>query len=285
MGGSEMQNINIKAKDGAVINAVACDIEKPNIKGVVIISHGFGEHSNSYGELAGRLGQADYASVCLDQRGHGKPPDGRKHWQGVIPGYQSFLDDIVSVTDKVGQMAPNVPIALYGHSMGGNIVVNTMLRHDFKYACAVLESPWFGLSNDPGPFIACLAKIIGAITPNATIVSKLKTSDISGDMASAEGYTKDPLYHNRISLRMFSGLKGGCAYVMKNAARLSAPTFLAYAMNERIVCNKAILNFAADAGDIVTVKEYESCHAIHNDVKRDEYFHDMIAFLDAHCSS
>ena len=60
-------------------------------KGVVIVSHGFGEHSGSYDELAVRLGQAGYKCVVFTQRGHGELPVKQK---GIIPGYQCFLDDL-----------------------------------------------------------------------------------------------------------------------------------------------------------------------------------------------
>jgi len=279
-----MHKLDVTAKDGTAISAVAYNVEKNDKKGVVIVSHGFGEHSGIYVDTAERLGQAGYACVLFDQRGHGAPPDDRKNWFGVIENYRHFLDDIASVTVAVRQMAPETPIALYGHSMGGNIVANALLRNDATaYSCAILEAPWLGLLKKYSSPATALAKLLGALSSKLTIVSKLSVNDLTGDPSKTEGYKADPLYHNRISFRMFAGINDGCAYAIDNAARLPVPVFLAYAGKDRIISNQATLDFAANAGDMVTVMEYDSCHAIHNDLKRDEYYRDAIAFLDKYC--
>ena len=279
-----MEKIGIKAKDGATIPAIACNFNNISMKGVVIVCYGFGEHSGMYLELADILGNAGYACILYDQRGHGAPPDGHAKWFGIINSYRDFLDDVASVTYEAVRMAPNVPVALYGHSMGGNIVINALLRDASRYSCAILEAPWLGLYKSPGRMMIAMAGLLGRISPGITLVNKLVVSDLSSDPIRAERYTTDPLYHNIISFRMFTGISGGCRNALANAARLPVPAFLAYASGDRIVCNQSILHFAADAGDMADVREYESCHAIHNDVKREDYFRDMIAFLDAHCT-
>jgi len=93
-----VQNIKhttVTAKDSATIPVVLYNTEADNKKGIVLICHGFGEHSGGYIEHAGRLWHGKYASVLFDQRGHGKPPEGVKTWQGIIPNYQCFIDDLL----------------------------------------------------------------------------------------------------------------------------------------------------------------------------------------------
>jgi len=283
-GDAKMQKIDVPAKDGVSIPTIFYNVEESDKKAIVIISHGFGEHSASYIELAETLWKAGYASVIPDQRGHGTPPEGVKSWHGLIPNYQCFIDDIVSVTEAARQMAPDVPIVLFGHSMGGNIVTSAMLKLPPEqakvYTCAVLESPWFGLSETPGKLLKLMVKIFNRIAPNITIVNKLKHEDISSNKERAAGYGKDPLYHGVISMRMINGIFDACKYAIENADQLPAPVYLAYADNEKIVSNKAIKEFAQKAGDTVELKEYKSNHAIHNDDNRESYCRDIIAFLE-----
>jgi len=280
-----MQNISVKAKDGAIIPAVTVGMEDGDKKAIIIISHGFGEHAGSYIELAEEFQKAGYASIIPDQRGHGKPPDGAKKWFGTIPHYQCFLDDITSLADTARQTAPDTPIVLYGHSMGGNIIANTLLslssEQSSLYTCAVLESPWLGLYNPPNPLMICIIKFLSHVMPNFIQEQKLNHSDLSSDTERSDGYSKDPLYHGSISMRMANGIFEGCAYALENAARFPVPAYLAYANNDRIVSNKAIHEFADKAGVIITIKEYESNHAIHNDVNRESYINDMIAYIDS----
>jgi len=234
-----VQNIDVKAKDGAKIPVATCNLEDNAKKGIVIISHGFGEHSGAYIEHAGRLWQGGYACVILDQRGHGKPPEGSKGWHGRIPGYQSFIDDIVSVTEFVKEKAPGTPAAIYGHSMGGNIVANTLLRLPAEqaagYFCAIMESPWFELHKPLSPFMSGLIKILHKIAPDFRHYRKLKHDDLSGDAEKKQGYSKDPYYHGFISMRMITGIQDGCTYAMENAARLPVKTYISYADDEVVV--------------------------------------------------
>ena len=279
------EHITITAKDGAEIPAITYNVEDGSKKGVIVVCHGFGEHSGSYIEHAERLWQGGYASIIPDQRGHGKPPDGVKKWHGLIPDYQCFIDDIASVTETVKEMAPGAPIALYGHSMGGNIVLNVLLslppEQAKVYFCAMVESPWLGLHNPINPVMHTLIKIMNRISPNYRDKRKLNSEDLSSDKEKNQGYAKDPHYHGFISMRMIHGIIGACSYALKNAARLPVKTHLAYARHERIVSNDAIFEFINKAGDMVIVKEYDSHHAIYNDVRREQYCRDLIAFMDS----
>ena len=312
-----MQTVQFDAisGDGSVINVTFFNSEADCEKGIAIIVHGFGEHAGSYDELAQRLSQAGYASAIFNQRGHGlrfapdlkvdsgelkvedaggreipprplrgHPSKGRNtDMRGIIPGYQCFLDDIRAVTAAVKLQAPGVPIILYGHSMGGNIVTNYLLKNDQSdYACAVLESPWLGLFKEPNPLVKGLAKVLGWFTPNIAIFNKLSPEDITNDAVRADMFRSDPLYHNRISMRMFTGINKGCKYALANASKLTIPIYLAAAGSDRIVSMKAIVEFAWAVSLVATFKIYNSFHAIHNDVHREDYYRDVISYLDAH---
>jgi len=279
-----MEKISIKAKDGADITALSHNFGNGDIKGVVIIIHGFGEHAAMYTDAAERLGRAGYACLLYDQRGHGASPDGRKNWFGIIPSYQHFLEDLDCMANEAKKMAPNAPIALYGHSMGGNIVLNHLLSHDESvYNCAVLEAPWLGLYTKHNPFIIGLAKFLGSASPNAKTTNELKPELLTSDPEKVDNYTKDPLYHGQISFRLFTGVREGCENAINNASKITIPVFLSYAEQDKVLDNEPTLRFAENAGDNVKLHKYDCKHAIHNDLKSDEFFKDVIEFLDEHC--
>ena len=282
----QTEKAQIPARDGAGITTFIAHPDTAPI-GVAVINHGFGEHIGSYGELLERLTAGGYIAVIFDHRGHGEmnEPD-RAKWKkliGIIPGYQCFLDDVEVVTQEMRRRFPNLPLALYGHSMGGNIAVNYLLRaKDSPFCCAILESPWLGLFKPVHPVQASMARILGKLSPKLAIYNKLPHTDITGDTESVEELDDDPLYHNRISFRMFAGINEGCAYALANASRLNIPTYLAYAENECIVCNKAIERFGADSGNCVSLHRYASRHAVHSDTVREQYYADIMNYLNAH---
>ena len=302
-----MKQLEIRARDGSTITAGYSADENMPIKGVVAISHGFGEHIGYYRELAQQLEQRGYANIVFDQRGHGKlgfadnvdsdesaalgkkqneklksTDKKRKKMQGVIPSYQCFLDDLGDVAAAAKQMAPDVPTILYGHSMGGNIVLNYLLENQQSdYACAVLEAPWLGLYVNISPLITGIAKIIGGLSPRVAVINKLSPGDLTGDATKADRFVNDPLYHNRISMRMLAGVVSGCENAISNAQKIKTPIFIASAKNDRIVSNDAIALFIENVGSSVTAKQYDSRHAIRNDTQRETYYHDMLDYLDA----
>ena len=277
------KQVNISAIDGAEIFAELFALKQQPQKGAVIIVHGFGEHTGGYHETAEKFSQAGYASIVFNQRGHGMHAADKKSAkkQGIIPKYQAFLDDISSVAAYMKNEYPNLPVSLYGHSMGGNIVINYLFSNNTgDYKCAVLESPWLGLYREKGFLVNWLAIFLGFISPNIAIINKLNIDDITSDIIKANIMKNDPLYHNRISMRLFASIVKRGKYAEKNGAKITIPLYLAYAKNERIVCNRAINKFAGGGGANIKKYEYESNHAIHNDKIRETFFNDVIKFLD-----
>ena len=274
--------LRLNAKDGANIKAEFLKDETQPVKGVVIIVHGFGEHIGGYKELTEYLARAGFANIVFDQRGHGDlSPYGKlEKLQGIIPSYEALLDDIDVVIAKAKCLVPGVPVMMYGHSMGGNIILNYLLnRNQDDIKCVVLEAPWLGLYKEPGKHVDFIAKILGAISPNIATYNKLPPEDITGDVSKNHEYDDDIFYHNRISLRLFSGVKKGCTNALMNASKLTVPIYLASGKHDQIVCNKTIAGFADSTGKNLITKEYDAYHAIRKGNARDEFFNDMIMFF------
>ena len=280
-----VEKITIIGKDGACIDANYYSADKNAVKGIMVICHGFGEHSGSYRELAEHLERGNYATIVFNQRGHGNLPLKKR---GVIPNYRTFFDDIESVVNYTKNEMPNIPIALFGHSMGGNIALNFLLKHgQFDFKCVILEAPWLALyDREISPIEVTISKVICCMMPNAEIpkfFSKLPLPKykLTGDQAKQKEIENDRLYHNRMTWRLSVGVNDGCVYASKNSQQLSIPMFLAEAKDEEVVCNKAIDELCKACGHIIK-KIYESKHAIHNDKNRETFFQDITDFLDKH---
>lgn len=273
------EKLKITARDGSAIQATLIS-PSMNPKGVLIICHGFGEHTAMYQEVADVFAAADYASILYDQRGHGERCDSRAY--GIIPGYDSFLQDIDAVKKEAVRLYQDTPLILYGHSMGGNIAVGYLLEKGQEgFAAAVLESPWLRLYRSfPRP-VVFLARTLGKISPKLAIVNKLNIGDISRDTERTGMFEQDPLYHNRISFRMFTGIHDAGERAIKDAGKLTIPVWLASAGMDKIVSSKATREFGDRANANVVFKQYEAYHSIHNDIVREDYYRDVTEFLDS----
>jgi len=255
-----------------------------HIRGVVQIVHGFGEAIEHYLEMADFFSRHGFACVIHDQRGFGEmsfiPQERRKKAQGVISDYRYFLLDIKLIRRNINTWYPNVPVFLIGHSMGGNIALNYLLRcPKSQYKKAVIESPWLHLYS-PLPEIAMkIARLVGNVSHVPAIQTKLNREHISRDPESVKGFD-DGIYHNRMSLRLFSQVSGAGVYALNHAANLTFPTLLLCAGKDKVVSPKAIEEFAALAKDNVELVLYpEGFHALHMDVIGTEVLLKMLDFI------
>lgn len=108
-------------------------------KAIVLIAHGASEHSGRYDRFARALNTAGYAAYAIDHRGHGET--GKATGAGRFgPGTGvAMLDDLRQLSDLAASEVPDVPVILFGHSMGSMIGQAYVERHGDSLAAYVLS--------------------------------------------------------------------------------------------------------------------------------------------------
>ena len=93
--------------DGVGGVRIVYDVWTPDTepRGVVVLSHGFGEHARRYDHVAHRFGQAGLVTYALDHRGHGRSPGPRGH----TPSYEQLMDDIGLMVRAAAERYPGLP--------------------------------------------------------------------------------------------------------------------------------------------------------------------------------
>lgn len=88
-------------------------------KASLVIAHGLGEHHQRYKRFASVLVDAGYLVYALDHRGHGDTiVEGRVPGDFGDAGWAGLIDDIISLQIIVREENPNLPLILFGHSLG-----------------------------------------------------------------------------------------------------------------------------------------------------------------------
>lgn len=88
--------------------------------GVIQIAHGMGEHAGRYDEFATFLAQNGYAVYANDHRGHGRSRNTNQplgHFRDHN-GWLATIEDLHKLTGIIQRRYPDLPIFLFGHSMG-----------------------------------------------------------------------------------------------------------------------------------------------------------------------
>lgn len=100
-------------------------------RGVVQINHGLAEHAARYGRFARFLASRGIHTYAHDHRGHGytTAPDAPLGRFGTPTGMEKVIEDVAAIHHLIRGEHPGLPVVIFGHSMGGMIAANYLLRH------------------------------------------------------------------------------------------------------------------------------------------------------------
>lgn len=268
-----MHSYKVQTKDQILLHVHQWnDNKKP--KGTLCIIHGLGEHQGRYAHVAKFYIDRGFQVYSYDQRGHGKSEGKRGH----SPGLAYNLDDL----ERVIKTIPHQHLFLYGHSFGGNVLVNFLLRKQPQHLRgAILSAPWMQLVNEPNAFEFGMAKAMNKIFPSFTQNNKLDSYELSNDNKTCQDYLEDPLNHNQISVRLFSEFYSAGKWAIENAEKLPIETLLVHGSNDAIVSSKGTVQFAVNSKGLANYKIFENTkHEAHNDLIQEELFIYMLNWME-----
>ncbi len=249
-------------------------IEEP--RAIVLAVHGMGTHSGRFTRMADGLARAGFASYCYDHPGHGHSPGKRGHFES----YSDMLDALESVLDHVKNKHSDLPIFLFGHSMGGNIVANFVIRRKPELTGVVLSSPWFKLAFTPPFFKMMLAKVAVRLFPSLSQSSKLNVNYISHDEEVLKAYDEDPLIHSSITPRFFLETSKAGLYALEHANEFALPLYL-YHGTEDCITSFDSSNLFSQKVPNCRFKAWEGCfHEVHHEWVYPELMKTIVAFME-----
>ncbi len=269
---------NWQTNDGINIYAKTWEPEDGNSKGVITLVHGLGEHIERYNHVAEALTGAGFSMLGYDQRGHGQSGGSRGH----IPSYEQFLDDVSLAIQKTTELLPKAPHFIYGHSMGGGLVANYLIRRQPKLKAAILSAPYFRLTNPQPALKVSLGRLTQNLLPKLTLPNGLNPNHISRDKNVVEKYINDPLVHNKISAKMGISIVDAGEYAIEHAAEIKVPTLILHGSGDQITSPEAS-QLLANKSEVVKIKLLPRLfHEIHNEPEKQEVLNAIIDWLNSH---
>lgn len=248
-----------------------------NIRRVMVVAHGLGEHSGRYGNLVEYFVPRGYAVFSADHRGHGRSSGIRGH----VDSFLHYREDLHAFIQKVKKETGIEKVILVGHSMGGLVSISYGLRYPEDLACLVISSPGLRTHKAPPRIKAELAKVLAHVAPTLLLNNELDPTHVSRDPEVVKAYVEDPLVHDRVSPRFFVEFLREGARVVREAPWLSVPLLLLQAGDDRLVSVDASKEFFAQVGSKKKdLRIYEGhYHEIFNDPDREQVFSNMEAWL------
>jgi alpha-beta hydrolase superfamily lysophospholipase len=265
---------NWRTDDGLDIYAKDWSVDSP--KAVFVLVHGMGEHINRYNHVAEFVNGNQIAMIGNDHRGHGKSGGKRGHFRK----YEDYLDEVDTLIAETKKRYPDVPMVLYGHSKGGNIVLNYLVRKRPQVDAAMVTGPWIELAFKPSPVLVFLGKMMRNIAPGFTQPSGLDVTAVSSNPAITNAYVADDLVHDKVSAEAGMGMMDAGQYLIDYQGDTPCPLLIMHGEADKVTSQPASEAFANKLKGDVTYKKFPGLyHEIHNEVEQQEvfdYFYDWL---------
>jgi len=266
-----------RAADGLRLFARSWEPEVDAL-GIVCLVHGLGEHSGRYAHMAAFLTQAGYAILSYDLRGHGQS-EGKR---GYIPSYDALMNDVATLLRQAGERYPGKNLFLYGHSLGGNQVLNFTLRRKPSLAGVIASAPGLRLAFNPPAAKLVLGKLLYLLAPRVILRNGLDVNRLSQDPAVVSAYQKDPLVHDWVNARLGLDLIKTGAWALEHASEFSLPLLLMHGNADRLTPINASREFSERVGEGCTFIAWEGFfHEIHNEPGQKQVFGQVVDWMSA----
>ncbi len=240
----------------------------------ILLVHGLGEHCGRYQHVAEFLTAAGVAVFSFDLRGHGKTEGVRGH----APSYDHIMDDIDAYLVRIRERYPSIPLFLYGHSLGGNLVLYHLIHRKPVVKGAVVTSP--GLRTAEKVPMKSRGKILYKMAPSCQLDNGLDVTGLSRIQDVVDAYRADPLVHPKVSARLGMDLIDNGLFILENGRQVQTPLLLMVGTADRIIDPLAVRELSSKIPG-VTYREWEGgYHELHNEPNRIEVLKFILDWIE-----
>jgi len=216
-----------------------------NPRAILIIVHGFGEHTDRYDHVARHFCQHGISCYAIDHRGHGRSAGPR--WN--VEDFDHFVADLHKFIGMVKEREGKNKYFMLGHSLGGEIALKYALVHPGDIDALFVSGPVLGQQGMPlallrevVPSIATLAKESpDMVTPGA---EPIDTKYLSHDEDNTKAYADDPLVcHEAMKVRFASEAGKNIIWLQDHAHELNVPCLFLQGSEDSLIDTDATVDF------------------------------------------
>lgn len=268
--------------DGVGGVRIVYDVWTPDIepRGVVVLSHGLGEHAGRYHHVAQRFGEAGLVVYALDHRGHGRSGGKRVYLKDI----SEYVGDFHTLVGIAAAEHPELTRIVLGHSMGGGIVFSYGVEYPDEYSAMVLSGPAVSAQTGVSPVLVVVAKVLGSIAPGMP-VETLDAAAVSRDPEVVAAYNADPLvWHGKVPAGIAKALIGVGQSMPQRASALTAPLLVVHGGQDRLIPVDGSRHLIeCVASEDRHLKVYPVLfHEVFNEPEQAVVLDDVTAWIEAH---
>mgnify|MGYP001289508081 FL=1 len=266
----------VKTEDKLDLVLYSSSVKNP--RAVIFLVHGMGEHAKRYAHVIEYFKNVNIATVAIDLRGHGNSEGQRGH----MPSFDQMMHDLTLSLAHVTNDYKGIPVILYGHSMGGNLILNYLLRNSDGVIGAIATGPYLRLGFDPPKWKVLLAKLSANIYPALSQPTGLERVALARSPQIIDEYENDPLVHDRMTASFFINIHQAGINAIARSKELEIPILLMHGSEDRLTSPEGSKDFHANAGSNVTFHLLEGLyHEVHNEPEKNQVFKIQFEWIEA----
>ena len=242
-----------------------------------MLIHGLGEHSGRYLKLIQDFNDKNISVFTIDIRGHGKSEGKRGH----SPFYQQLMNDIQCFIEHVTKKIPDQKYFLYGHSFGGNLVINYSFQENKKINGIIATSPLIKPSIAPSRIVLFMGKLFKKIVPSLILSNGININGISRNMQVINDYINDPLIHNKVSVQLGLDIISSGIYALENSQYITVPMIVFHGKNDGLTSYSASQKLVQNSGPNIKFIGFDDAyHEIHNEPEKVELLRNIFNWIN-----
>lgn len=251
-----------------------------NLRGVVLMVHGLGEHSGRYAHVGVAFNAAGFAFYALDHHGHGRSEGERAYFDT----FDHAVRDLQQYAEGVKAAHPGKPLFIYCHSLGTLIGLSYALWAGADLRGMIVSGTPLELEAHTAKPLVWAASLLNSIAPK-TQISSLPPKFLSTDAAAVKAYEQDPLNdHKNPRARMGYHVLHVSRDIRSRMSNLKMPLFIVHGSDDALCppAGSQTLYGGAGATD-KTLKIYPGLyHELQNETIKDTVIADLVNWLTAH---
>lgn len=249
-------------------------------RAVVAVVHGLGEHSGRYMNLVHHLVPRGFAVCGFDHRGHGRSPGRRGH----INSWSEYRGDLQAFLTRLRASHGELPVFLYGHSMGAMVVLDYVLRAAEELAGVIVSGAPLTPTRASNRLLVALAKFLSWIRPTWGWDLRIEATALSRDPAVINAHARDGLVHRTASARWGTEILAAIAFVKAQPHALRQPLLMIHGEADGVNTVDGVRSFFSRVPHPdKSLRVYPgSLHEPHNDLDSAQVMEDLCSWLEKH---
>jgi len=252
------------------------------VRAILAIVHGLGGHSSRFSTIVKHLIPLQYSIYGLDLRGHGRSPGQR----GYINAWTELREDLRAFLNLIRNQQPGCPIFILGHSLGGVIVFDYILRcpQDASLLQGVIAlAPSIG-EIGVSPFRLFLGKLLSRVWPRFSLSTGLDLTTASRDEKILIAYAQDPLRHTCGTARLATEFLATRTWIHTHATDWCLPLLILHGGADLVAlpAGSEIFYQQITYPDKLRIEYPEAYHEIHCDLNYQQVLADLENWLEQH---